>query len=75
MQIRTVNQIGGANGKDYTERVLNAIFSQSFATDNTWEGKKTKYKVNKLNLINICEGQKDSMHNSNENLAENKYLC
>lgn len=59
MQIITINQIGGANGKDYTKRVLDAIFSQSFATANTWEGKKTKYKFNKLNLINICEGQKD----------------
>ncbi|XP_015189856.1 PREDICTED: uncharacterized protein LOC107073679 [Polistes dominula] len=53
--VRFINQIGGANGKDYTERVLNAIFSQSFATDNTWEGKVTKFKINKLNLITICE--------------------
>ncbi|KAK0077037.1 hypothetical protein PV326_010349 [Microctonus aethiopoides] len=53
--VRIVNQVGGANGKEYTERVLNTIFSPSFAAENTWEGKKTKYKINNLKLIKICE--------------------
>ncbi|CAH2085676.1 unnamed protein product [Euphydryas editha] len=54
--VRIVKQIGGINGKDCTERVLNLIFSPTFAANNTWEGKKTKYKVADLKLMKICEG-------------------
>ncbi|KAH0549728.1 hypothetical protein KQX54_013161 [Cotesia glomerata] len=53
--IRTIKQVGGANGKDFTERALAFIFSNKFAKDNTWEGKITKYKVNTLKVIEICE--------------------
>ncbi|KAK0158062.1 hypothetical protein PV327_011183 [Microctonus hyperodae] len=53
--VRIVNQVGGSNGKEYTERVLNTIFTPSFAAENTWEGKKTKYKINNLKLIKVCE--------------------
>lgn len=56
-QVRIVNQVGGANAKEYTERVFNKIFAPSFAADNTWKGKKTKYKINDLKLIKICEGE------------------
>lgn len=54
-QVRIVNQVP----KEYTERVFNKIFAPSFAADNTWEGKKTKYKINDLKLIKICEGEKN----------------
>ncbi|KAH0552485.1 hypothetical protein KQX54_010903 [Cotesia glomerata] len=53
--IRKIKQVGGANGKDFTERALAFIFSNKFAKDNTWEGKITKYKINTLKVIEICE--------------------
>ncbi|CAB3235369.1 unnamed protein product [Arctia plantaginis] len=53
--VRKVKQVGGANGKDFTERALAFIFSNKFAKENTWEGKITKYKVNTLKVIDICE--------------------
>lgn len=57
MQVKIVKQVGGSNARDCTERVLNLIFSQKFAATNTWEGKKTKYKVADLKLMKMCEGQ------------------
>ncbi|KAH0552528.1 hypothetical protein KQX54_011654 [Cotesia glomerata] len=38
--VKIVSQVGGANGKEFNERLLNVLFSQSFAQHNTWEGKK-----------------------------------
>ncbi|XP_044741891.1 uncharacterized protein LOC123302863 [Chrysoperla carnea] len=53
--VKVIKQIGGAHGKEYTERVLNTIFSTSFAAENSWEGKKTKYKLNDLKVVKTCE--------------------
>lgn len=53
--VKIISQVGGANGKDFTERVLNVIFSPLFAQQNTWEGKKNKYKVANLRVVKICE--------------------
>ncbi|GBP84937.1 hypothetical protein EVAR_59624_1 [Eumeta japonica] len=52
---RKVKQVGGSNGKDFTERALAFTFTDNFAKDNTWEGKITKYKVNNLKVVAICE--------------------
>lgn len=56
--IRKFKQVGGANGKEFTERALAIILSNKFAKENTWEGKITKYKVNTMKVIEICESKK-----------------
>ncbi|GBP72667.1 hypothetical protein EVAR_83177_1 [Eumeta japonica] len=33
-----VKQVGGTNGKEFTERALAFIFPNKFAKENTWEG-------------------------------------
>ncbi|XP_044592185.1 uncharacterized protein LOC123270265 [Cotesia glomerata] len=53
--VKIVSQVGGANGKEFSERLLNVLFSPSFAQHNTWDGKKNKYKVADLIVVKICE--------------------
>ncbi|KAK0169362.1 hypothetical protein PV328_012144 [Microctonus aethiopoides] len=48
-------QVGGTNGEDYSRRVFALLFSPSFAQNNTWEGKKTKYSIKNLTVIAIVE--------------------